>query len=162
MYFRVAILLGFTAFSALSVGAQATRGTAPIVHTAADLLALEAKLTAAAKTVPVGVAVAPLDNFGTYSSLLIVRVRTGEAEQHDSWADQMIVQKGSLILVSGGSMVGEHVLADQPSERRGTSLTGGKELVLHAGDVVHIPAGLPHWVKLAPGASTTYLVFKEK
>lgn len=159
---HIALFLCFAALPTLPAQAQVPKDTSPIVHTGTDLRALETKLTAAAKTAPTGVAAAPLDNFGTYSSLLIVRVHTGEAEQHNSWADQMVVQKGTLTLVSGGSMGGEHPLPNQPGELRGSILTGGKELVLHPGDIVHIPAGLPHWVKLAPGASTTYLVFKEK
>ena len=44
----------------------------------------------------------------------------------------------------------------------GSGIEGGKEFVLHAGDIVHIPANIPHWIKLAPGTTTTYLVFKEK
>jgi hypothetical protein len=135
---------------------------APVLHTAADLQQLEAKLTASAKNIPTGVATSGLDNFGTYTSMLIVRVRTGEAEQHQNWADQIIVQKGTLTLAYGGTITGEHALPNNPSELRGTGLTGSKELTLHPGDIVQVPAGLPHWVKLAPGASTTYIVFKEK
>jgi hypothetical protein len=136
--------------------------TAPVVHTAAELEQLEAKLTTAAKASPNGVGVGPLDNFGTYTSLLIVRVHTGEAEQHQFWADQMIINKGTVTLVTGGSMVGSHPLPNQPGETRATSIEGGNEVILHAGDTVHIPANLPHWVKLAPGTTTTDLVFKVK
>ena len=134
---------------------------APILHTGAELHQLEAKLTAAAAKIPTGVATSPLDNFGAYTSMLIVRLHTGEAEQHQSWADQMIIQKGTLTLVYDGKIVGEHPLPNNPGELRGASLEAGKEIVLHPGDIVHIPAGMPHWVKLAPGATTTYIVFKE-
>jgi quercetin dioxygenase-like cupin family protein len=50
----------------------------------------------------------------------------------------------------------------RPGETLGSGIDGGKKIVLHAGDIVHIPAGIPHWVKVPPGTITTYLVFKEK
>jgi quercetin dioxygenase-like cupin family protein len=52
--------------------------------------------------------------------------------------------------------------AGRPGETLGSGIDGGKEVILNAGDIVHIPAGIPHWVKVAPGTTTTYLVFKEK
>jgi mannose-6-phosphate isomerase-like protein (cupin superfamily) len=100
------------------------------------------------------------DDLGSYKTLLIVRVHTGDAELHQQWADQMIINKGTITLVTGGAMQAEHTTA--PGEIRGSGIQGGKEVVLHAGDIVHIPAGVPHWVKLVPGSETTYLVIKEK
>jgi mannose-6-phosphate isomerase-like protein (cupin superfamily) len=135
---------------------------APVIHLAAEFQQLEAKLMDAAKKNPKGVGLANIDDFGTYTSLFVVRVHTGEAEQHEQWADQMIIEKGTPTLVTGGTIVGAHRVPNQPGETRGTDVQGGKEVVLHPGDVVHIPANLPHIVKLAPGATTTYLVFKEK
>jgi len=137
------------------------QNAAPVVHTAAQIHQLEAKLMQDAKKSPTGVGVGGLDDFGTYSSHMIVRVHTGEAERHKLWADQIVVDKGTITLVSGGTIVGEHALP-APGESRGTSIEGGKEVVLHPGDIVHIPAGLAHLVKIAPGTTTTYLVFKEK
>ncbi|MBS1801684.1 MAG: hypothetical protein JSS95_17875 [Acidobacteria bacterium] len=134
----------------------------PTLHTAADLAKLEAKLTTTAKATPTGFAMETLDDFGSARTLYIVRVHTGDAELHEGWADQMIITKGSAILVTGGTIKGSHTVPNQPGEVRGPSIEGGKEIVLHTGDTVHIPAGVPHWVKLAPGTSTTYLVFKEK
>jgi quercetin dioxygenase-like cupin family protein len=52
--------------------------------------------------------------------------------------------------------------AGRPGETLGSGIEGGKEIILNAGDIVHIPAGIPHWVKIAPNTTTTYLVFKEK
>jgi quercetin dioxygenase-like cupin family protein len=52
--------------------------------------------------------------------------------------------------------------AGRPGETLGSGIDGGKEVVLHAGDIVHIPAGIPHWIKVALATTTTYLVFKEK
>jgi mannose-6-phosphate isomerase-like protein (cupin superfamily) len=134
----------------------------PTVHTAADLKAIEAKALVAAKASPTGAGNVPIDDFGTYTSHIIVRVKSGEAELHEHWADQIIMQKGTITVVTGGTIVGGHPVPNQPGETRGTSIQGGTEITLHAGDIVHIPANLPHWVKLAPGTTTTYIVFKEK
>jgi mannose-6-phosphate isomerase-like protein (cupin superfamily) len=134
--------------------------TEPTIHTSADLQQREAKLLIAAKASPTGLALDTFDDFGSSKGLLVVRIRTGESELHQQWADQMIVTKGTLTLVTGGTMQGDHTTA--PGEIRGSGIEGGKEIVLHAGDIVHIPAGIPHQVKLAPDTTVTYIAFKEK
>jgi hypothetical protein len=153
------LLLTLALVSAQPILAQTA---APTIHTAAEFQQLEAKLIDSAKKNPKGVGLAPIDDWGTYNTLLVVRVHTGEAEQHQLWADQMVVDKGTVTLVTGGTILESHPVPNQPGEVRGSSIQGGKEVVLHAGDIVHIPANLPHWVKVAPGTTTTYLVFKEK
>jgi hypothetical protein len=134
----------------------------PTIHTTADLAQHEAKLLTAAKAAPTGVAFDTIDDFGYAKTLIVVRVHTGEAELHDQWADQMVITKGTVTLVTGGTLTGAHSLPNQPGETRAASIEGGKEIVLHTGEIAHIPAGLPHWVKLDPGTTTTYFVFKEK
>jgi len=76
----------------------------------------------------------------------------------------MVIKSGTVTLVTGGTMQGEHPNngPGRPGETLGSGIEGGKEVLLHAGDIAHIPAGIPHWVKLTPGSATTYLVFKEK
>lgn len=145
---------------ALAAAPLLAQSTDPLIHTTADLHQREAKLLTAAKAAPSGVAFDTFDDFGSYKTLLVVRVHTGDAELHQQWADQMIINKGTITLVTGGTMQAEHTTA--PGEIRGSGIQGGKEIILHAGDIAHIPAGVPHWVKLAPGTTTTYLVIKEK
>jgi len=138
--------------------------TEPTIHTAADLQQREAKLTETASANPSGMAIGRLDDYGNDYTLLVVRVHTGEAERHQFFADQIVIKEGTITLVTGGTMQGEHPnnVPSRPGETLGSGIEGGKEVVLHAGDIVHIPAGIPHWVKVAPSATTTYLVFKEK
>ena len=45
-------------------------------------------------------------------------------------------------------------------EMRGSSVEGGVERKLAPGDVVSIPAKLPHWVKVAPGKDIGYFIVK--
>ena len=144
--------------------AQTTQTTDPIIHTDADLQQREATLTETAKASPTGLAVGRLDDYGNDYTLLVVRTRTGDAERHELFADQIVMKEGTITLVTGGTMQGEHpnTTAGRPGETLGSGIEGGKEVVLHAGHIAHIPAGIPHWVKLAPNTTTTYIVFKEK
>lgn len=45
-------------------------------------------------------------------------------------------------------------------EFRGTGLEGGSQTLLKKGDIVHIPAGVPHQLRIAPGNTFTYFVVK--
>ena len=154
-------VLSLAVFTAQSLFAQTT---GPTVHTATDLQQREAKLVETAKASPNGLAVGRLDDYGNDYTLHIVRTRTGDAERHQFFADQIVIKEGSITLVTGGTLQGEHAndAAGRPGETLGSSIDGGKEVVLRAGDIIHIPAGIPHWVKVTPGTTTTYLVFKEK
>jgi mannose-6-phosphate isomerase-like protein (cupin superfamily) len=150
------IILSLALISAPSLIAQT-------VHTTADMQQREAKLLATAKAAPTGLGTDIMDDYGSDRTLLVVRVHSGDAERHQLWADEMVIQKGAITLVTGGTMQGEHPNGTAaPGETLGTSIQGGKETVLHAGDIVHIPAGVPHQAKIAPGTTVTYLVFKEK
>jgi hypothetical protein len=155
------IILSLALLTAQPLFSQTTE---PIIHTAADLQQREAKLIETAKTSPTGFAIGRLEDYGNDYTLLVVRLHTGEAERHQFFADQIAINKGTITLVTGGTMQGEHPNdgPGRPGETLGSGIEGGKEVVLHAGDIVHIPAGIPHWIKVAPGTTTTYLVFKEK
>jgi mannose-6-phosphate isomerase-like protein (cupin superfamily) len=155
------IVLSLALLAASPAFAQTTE---PTIHTDADLQQRETKLIETAKTSPTGLAIGRLEDYGNDYTLLVVRVRTGEAERHQFFADQMVIKTGTVTLVTGGTMQGEHLNngPGRPGETLGSGIEGGKEVILHPGDIVHIPAGIPHWLKLTPGTTTTYLVFKEK
>jgi mannose-6-phosphate isomerase-like protein (cupin superfamily) len=156
---KLRIILSLALIAALPALAQSTE---PTVHTAADLQQREAKLMEAAKASPNGLASATTDDFGTSKIVLVVRVHTGLAERHQLWADQMVISTGTVTLVTGGTMQEEKPNGTAAGETVGTGIQGGKEVVLHAGDIAHVPAGVPHWVKVAPGTTTTYIIFKDK
>ncbi|WP_260705964.1 cupin domain-containing protein [Edaphobacter flagellatus] len=146
-------------FASLPALAQTDTQT---VHTASEIQQRQAKLLEAAKTSATGMVNEKTDETPSSRTLFVARARTGEAERHQFWADQMVISKGTVILVTGGTLKGEHSNNNQPGESLATSIEGGKEVTLHAGDIAHIPANVPHWVKLAPGTTATYIVFKEK
>ena len=47
-----------------------------------------------------------------------------------------------------------------PGETRGPAIKGGTEVKLGPGDILHIPAKVPHQMKLDPGKQVTYFVTK--
>ena len=70
----------------------------------------------------------------------------------------MIVESGEATLVVGGTMVEPKNV--KPHEVRGSSIEGGLIKQLSSGDIVHIPAKVPHQLKIASGRTFTYLVVK--
>jgi len=58
--------------------------------------------------------------------------------------------------VTGGTMVGGKVT--RPGQWLGTDIQGGESHQLAKGDVIVIPAGVPHWFKAIPGTISYYVV----
>ena len=73
------------------------------------------------------------------------RAEPGMVEVHDKETDTFYVLAGSATIVTGGTMVGGSVTG--PGQHRGTDITGGQAQRLAKGDVMVIPAGVPHWFK---------------
>jgi mannose-6-phosphate isomerase-like protein (cupin superfamily) len=111
-----------------------------------------------AATLPAGFSARLLGNRGAYTYLAIRRDRTGEVEVHAGWDDVMVVETGTATLLYGGSVSGGRQTA--PGERRGGSIGGGTAQTLAPGDVMVIPAGVPHQVRVPEGGSVTYFVVK--
>jgi len=103
-----------------------------------------------------------LDDQGSHSLIMVCRAHTGEAELHKEWADGIFVRTGTLTVVYGGTMAAQHPFGKRPGEFHSASMEGGKTQILHQGDVMHIAAGIPHWVKVTAGESSCYLVVKER
>ncbi|HEY7211305.1 MAG TPA: cupin domain-containing protein [Bryobacteraceae bacterium] len=115
--------------------------------------------TAAALT-PKGAVAATKDlvKYDNHYFLLAKRVETGSSELHEHEADIFVVESGDGALLTGGKVVGGKTI--KAGEIRGTSIEGGQRHPLHAGDVVHIPAGVPHQVLLTKGKPFVYFVVK--
>src|SRR5467141_2291685 len=88
--------------------------------------------------------------------MVVSRDRPGEVEIHDKETDTLHVLDGSATLVTGGTMTGGKVTA--PNQRRGKDITGGEIHHLTKGDVIVIPAGIPHWFKEVPQSINYYVV----
>lgn len=86
---------------------------------------------------------------GTYN-VNIRRLRGGEtALIHEVTTDVWVVREGSGTLVTGGSLVDEDGLP--VDGQRGAAIRGGVTRVIGVGDVVFIPAGVPHGIRDSDG-----------
>lgn len=92
-----------------------------------------------------------------YTVSVLSRSAAGQVEIHDKEADIFYVVEGEATLVTGGKMIGGKVTA--ANQQRGTDIQGGETHHLKKGDVVVIPAGVPHWFKEVP-KSIQYLTVK--
>lgn len=80
--------------------------------------------------------------WGNHGLLLVRREGDGAAETHNTQVDVITVISGEGTLVVGGTMVDGKTTA--PNEIRGKSITGGSRHAMAPGDVIHVPAGVPH------------------
>jgi len=99
-----------------------------------------------------------LGNYGNHALQLAHRESDGKAEVHERKHDVFVVQSGEARLVTGGT-----VIDDKPGnngEHTGAGIKDGKETILRTGDVVHIPAGMPHQLLIKKGDTFTYFVVK--
>lgn len=84
------------------------------------------------------------------------RDKAGLAEVHAKDADIIRVLDGTATLVTGGSVVGQRAIA--ADEVRGDAIEGGDTRQLAKGDVIVVPAGVPHWFKQVGGPFLYYVV----
>jgi uncharacterized RmlC-like cupin family protein len=81
-------------------------------------------------------------SWGNHSLLAIRRDADGEAEVHESQVDVIFVKAGEGTLILGGTVVDPRTTG--PGEIRGKSIQGGVSKKMAAGDVIHVPAKIPH------------------
>lgn len=99
-----------------------------------------------------------LADFKSHRFRMLYRDADGNPEQHDAIIDIVMVQSGEGTLVLGGTMAGRRTTG--PGESVGTRLDGGERHALGAGDIVHIPAGIPHSFLVPSGKHITYVLLK--
>jgi mannose-6-phosphate isomerase-like protein (cupin superfamily) len=147
-----------TVVAALALGAPTVMltGDKALVIPAADINGQLADLVPQAK--PTGSAGPIIATYGNLGLMLSVRTASGVGELHNNFDDLMIVEEGSATLVTGGSLVDPKPGAN--GEVRGTSVAGGESKTIGVGDVVIVPAGVPHQILLAPGTVYQSLVAK--
>jgi mannose-6-phosphate isomerase-like protein (cupin superfamily) len=84
------------------------------------------------------------------------RAVPGQVEVHDKETDLIYVIEGAATFVMGGKMVGGKVT--RPAQWMGTDITGGQTQKLTKGDMVIVPAGIPHWFKEVSPEISYYVV----
>jgi mannose-6-phosphate isomerase-like protein (cupin superfamily) len=100
-----------------------------------------------------------LADYGDHRFRLLYRDADGLPEEHDQIVDVVMVHSGEATLMVGGTMAGKKGSAET-GEYVGTALAGGESHPLAAGDIVHIPAGIPHSFLVPAGKHITYVLLK--
>ncbi|MGH9864974.1 MAG: cupin domain-containing protein, partial [Candidatus Acidiferrales bacterium] len=98
------------------------------------------------------------DNNSRYSTGIVRRTIPTLAEMHTSWTDVWYVVSGGGTLVTGGSLIDSK--KDSPGEFRGSGVSQGNERHIAPGDMITIPAGIPHWMRTIDGKEIVYVVVK--
>lgn len=99
-----------------------------------------------------------LEKYPHHYTMLAFRNRNGGGELHENYADLFYILDGRATVATGGALIDRH--ASGPGEVRGSSVDGGSRQDVRAGDVVHIPAGMPHQMLVPEGNTVTYFVVK--
>ena len=99
-----------------------------------------------------------LARYGNHYMMLACREAAGSSEVHEHEADIFVVESGEATIVTGGKVVSPRT--EKPGEIRGRSIEGGERHRLSAGDIIHIPAGVPHQLLIDTGKPFTYFVVK--
>jgi mannose-6-phosphate isomerase-like protein (cupin superfamily) len=97
-------------------------------------------------------------DFGDHTLTVGHRDKNGRVELHRNKADVLIIQSGTATLVTGGEVVDP--ITTGPNEIQGSSIKGGVKREIGPGDVIEIPAGVPHQFFIAPGTQITYVAVK--
>ena len=85
------------------------------------------------------------------------RAGPGQVEVHDKETDVIYITDGEATIVTGGTMVGGK--NSSSGQWRGSDIQGGETRHMTKGDVLVVPAGIPHWFKEVP-KSVNYFVVK--
>lgn len=91
---------------------------------------------------------------------IVRRKVSGSPEVHARWDDLIFIRSGNGAIVTGDSLVGSVYRA--PGERAGGHFNKSYEIVVHAGDVIRIPAAVPHVVVVAKAQMLEYLLIKQR
>jgi mannose-6-phosphate isomerase-like protein (cupin superfamily) len=127
---------------------------------AASFAATAKDLAAKATADPRHFATKQLSTYPNEYFLLAHRVADGQPELHETESDIFVVQSGSGTLLYGGTLNGAETVA--PHEKRNGTIQGGTRQKLAAGDIVRIPARVPHQLLLDGTKDFTYFVVKVK
>jgi mannose-6-phosphate isomerase-like protein (cupin superfamily) len=140
MYFRKSIMLGLTVLAIAGGWLARTSAKEKSSSSVVTYFDHEKVDAAFARNAPL---------FGGESGLAKYKVLTarrdhpGEVEIHNLDTDIIYVLSGTATFVTGGTPVAAKTTA--PDEIRGQAIQGGDSHRLSKGDVIIVPAGVPHW-----------------
>jgi mannose-6-phosphate isomerase-like protein (cupin superfamily) len=142
-----------------TIASMASAQSATVDHlTQSELLSKALALEAEAS--PSGSASVKLAEYPNHFTMIALRKKDGGAEIHENFADFFFIVRGKATLVTGGTLVDAQTVS--PGEIRGTQVRDGARTPLAKGDVVHIPANVPHQLLLPKHGEFIYFVIKVK
>lgn len=100
-----------------------------------------------------------LADYGDHRFRFIYRDADGFPEQHDNIVDVVVAQSGECTLLLGGKMIASKAAAG-PGEFTGTGIEGGERHPVVAGDIIQIPATIPHSFLVPKGKHFAYVLLK--
>jgi mannose-6-phosphate isomerase-like protein (cupin superfamily) len=103
---------------------------------------------------------ATLGDYGSHAIKLSVRSASGGAEVHAHYDDVFVVTEGTATLITGGTILDAKTGED--GETKGSGIQNGTSHTVAKGDIVHVPAGTPHRLIIAPGVVLGAVVVKVK
>lgn len=154
-------VLGLSLLVATPAFAQTPASAAPPLPPMSNAVQIlpATRLAALSDSLPPGaIRSVQIARFPGLANALNTRDSSGVHERHEDFTDIFVIQKGTARLLYGGAADGEKLTA--PGEWRGGTIRGGTESEVHPGDIVVIPAGIPHQFLLTPGQRMAYLSFK--
>ncbi len=118
------------------------------------ITAKEAARAVAGKTLA-----SPIADGPGFSMSFRKRVESSHVEKHMGWDEELVIQEGDVLLNYGDRASNPREMS--PGEFNADAVTGGKSLMLHAGDVVILPAGTWHH-QVLKSPIMRYILFKTR
>ena len=151
-------LIPIFAVAALAIPSFAQTGGKAQVFSGKDISAQLATLGQTSKAS--GSSGGTLGDYKSHAIKLSVRTASGGAEIHAHYDDIFVVTGGKATLITGGTVMNAQTGND--GETKGSSLQDGQSQTITKNDIVHIPAGTPHQLIIAPGDVFSTIVVKVK
>jgi mannose-6-phosphate isomerase-like protein (cupin superfamily) len=87
-----------------------------------------------------------------YQSNIVRRTKAQGGTAHPGWTEIHHILEGSGTFVTGGTIV-----RGASNGAEGNTIQGGTSRPVSAGDVILVPAGMPHWYKAVDAGGITYV-----
>jgi mannose-6-phosphate isomerase-like protein (cupin superfamily) len=100
----------------------------------------------------------PLLRDGTNTAAIEYWAAAQRPAVHTGEAEYFTVLEGTATLVTGGTLVGAQLV--RPGFVDGDRIEGGASRMLHKGDVILVPRGVPHWFGIPSGQMLVLLGVK--
>ena len=93
---------------------------------------------------------------GGFSMALAKRSESGHSEKHMNFDEELVMQEGDVLLTYGGE--GVNAKETSPGQWVADSISGGKTVEMHPGDIVVIPANTWH-LEVLKSPRMRYILF---